>query len=196
MELGDDNLVVNGDCQYDISFYDIDCNDPSSRIGALSYTTIGFVQATFTMDGDGLSTISAENDYYLNIPDLKASSDLTLPDNSQICIEYEVAPNNSIYYTDSIIIKEIFTFYHCNPVFPGPDASITESYGLGGTALEIEIESLETSRCAKTKFEYEFYQDDSLVSDATDFVTITESPTTRSATLSFYSNDIAKEGTW
>ena len=74
--------------------------------------------------------------------------------------------------------------------------TITESYGLGGSALEIDIESLETSRCAKTTFQYEFYQDGSLVSDATDFVTITDSPTTRSATLSFYSTDIAKEGTW
>ena len=74
--------------------------------------------------------------------------------------------------------------------------SISESYGLGGAALEIDIQSLETSRCAKTKFEYEFYQDASLVSDATDFVTITDSPTTRSAKLSFYSTDPAKEGTW
>ena len=74
--------------------------------------------------------------------------------------------------------------------------SITESYGLGGAVLEIDIQSLETSRCAKTKFEYEFYQDSSLVSDATDFITITDSPTTRSAKLSFYSTDPAKEGTW
>ena len=127
---------------------------------------------------------------------LKASSDLTLPDDSQICFEYEVTPNNSIYYTDSIIIKEIFTLYHCDPVFPGPDVSITESYGLGGSALEIDIQSLETSRCAKTIFEYEFYQDGSRLSDANGFLTITDSPTTRSAKLSFYSTDPAKEGTW
>ena len=121
---------------------------------------------------------------------------MTLPDDSQICFEYEVTPNNSIYYTDTILIKEIFTLYHCDPVFPGPDVTMTESYGLGGTTLEVDIQSLETSRCAKTKFEHEYYLDGSLVSDATDFVTITDSPTTRSAKLSFYSTDTAKEGTW
>ena len=36
MALGDDNLLVNGDCQYDIVFYDIDCADESTRTGALS----------------------------------------------------------------------------------------------------------------------------------------------------------------
>ena len=43
MDLGADNLVVNGNCQYDIAFYDIDCADPWSRIGSLSHPAIGFV---------------------------------------------------------------------------------------------------------------------------------------------------------
>ena len=68
MNLGDDNLVVNGNCQYDIAFYDIDCADPWSRIGSLSHPAIGFIQETFTVDGDGLSTISTENSYYINVP--------------------------------------------------------------------------------------------------------------------------------
>jgi hypothetical protein len=43
MALGDDTLVVNGNCQYDIAFYDIGCADPWSRIGSLSHAAISFV---------------------------------------------------------------------------------------------------------------------------------------------------------
>ena len=106
-----------------------------------------------------IASIAQANQYEINVPGKLAQSDLELPDDSQICFQIEVTPEfndepqPSQYYTNTIIIPTIWTFYHCDPdLSAGNQYPGDQYYTLGESALEIEYESVETSRCAKTEF--------------------------------------------
>ena len=107
----------------------------------------------------------------------------------------------SDYYTNSITIQTIVSFYHCDPVFSAVENKPGDQYyTLGDTALEVEYQSLETSRCAKTAFDEHWIikggVNGSTYYEYADFISIVDSPTTRSQMLSIYTTDVALVDSW